>query len=166
MTVLYEDEDRPPPVVIHVPHASTEIPDACRYFAALLLGAFRGLSKDELLDPAFGDRNGFWRDHPLAPNVAVVAAGHWRRENPPDIKGGSGYVIDTLTAALWAFHHLHDFRHGALAAVNLCGDADTTGAVYGQLAGAHYGLSGIPEEWRAVLPDGDQIADVARRLFP
>jgi ADP-ribosyl-[dinitrogen reductase] hydrolase len=147
-------------------HGAPDAVDACRYFAALLLGAFRGLSKDELLDPAFGERNGFWRDHPLAPNVAAVAAGHWRRENPPDIKGGSGYVIDTLTAALWAFHHSHDFRHGALVAVNLGGDADTTGAVYGQLAGAHYGVSGISEEWRAVLHDGDQIAAVARRLFP
>ena len=48
---------------------------------------------------------------------------------------GTGYVIDTLEAALWAFHGTETFRAGALRVVNLGEDADTTGAVYGQIAG-------------------------------
>jgi ADP-ribosyl-[dinitrogen reductase] hydrolase len=60
-------------------------------------------------------------------------------------------VIESLEAALWAFHKSADFRHGALLAVNLGRDADTTGAVYGQIAGAFYGEAGIPAEWRAKL---------------
>ena len=45
--------------------------------------------------------------------------------------------MDTLEAALWAFHGSENFRDGALRVVNLGDDADTTGAVYGQIAGAY-----------------------------
>jgi ADP-ribosylglycohydrolase len=60
-------------------------------------------------------------------------------------------VIHTLEAALWAFHSTDSFREGALKVVNLGEDADTTGAVFGQIAGAFYGVEGIPAEWRAKL---------------
>ena len=60
-------------------------------------------------------------------------------------------MIHTLEAALWAFHTTDTFRDGALKVVNLGEDADTTGAVYGQIAGAFYGEDGIPAEWRAKL---------------
>lgn len=54
----------------------------------------------------------------------------------------------SLEAALWAFHDAVDFREAVLRAVNLGDDADTTGAVCGQFAGAYFGESGIPQEWR------------------
>ena len=79
-----------------------------------------------------------------------MARGSFRRRDPPDIRG-TGYVVDTLEAALWAFDHSSSFREGALLAVNLGDDADTTGAVFGQLAGAFYGEREIPAEWRAKL---------------
>jgi ADP-ribosylglycohydrolase len=59
--------------------------------------------------------------------------------------------VDCLEAALWAFHRSETFRDGALLAVNLGDDADTTGAVYGQLAGAYYGAQGIPSAWLTKL---------------
>jgi ADP-ribosyl-[dinitrogen reductase] hydrolase len=71
-------------------------------------------------------------------------------KEPPNIQG-TGYVVRSLEAALWAFHHADDFRRAALRAVNLGHDADTTGAVCGQLAGACWGESGIPEAWRRGL---------------
>ena len=71
---------------------------------------------------------------------------HAKEKEPPFIKGG-GYVIECLEAALWAFHNSQSFESGCLLAVNLGDDADTTGAVYGQLAGAYYGASGIPRTW-------------------
>ena len=43
------------------------------------------------------------------------------------------------------------FESGALAVVNLGGDSDTNGAIYGQLAGAYYGIDSIPEEWKKIL---------------
>jgi len=51
-----------------------------------------------------------------------------------------------------------------LNAVNLGDDADTTGAIYGQLAGAHYGADAIPESWRACLALREQIKSIADAL--
>ncbi len=61
--------------------------------------------------------------------------GEFRQKHPPEIVG-SGYVVKSLEAALWAFHDAKDFRAAVLRAVNLGDDADTTGAVCGQFAGA------------------------------
>ena len=81
-------------------------------------------------------------------------------KKPPMIKG-NGYVVRSLEAALWAFYTTDDFRQGLLAAVNLGDDADTTGAVYGQLAGAFYGVEGIPGEWREVIRQKQEILAMA-----
>lgn len=56
---------------------------------------------------------------------------------------GTGYVVQALEAALWAFQNSNSFEEGCLIAVNLGDDADTTGAIYGQIAGAYYGDAGI-----------------------
>ena len=93
---------------------------------------------------------------------ASVSMGDSRRP-PPDIKG-IGYVVDALEAALWAFHRSEEFREGALLAVNLGDDADTTGAIYGQLAGAHYGAESIPAPWRAKLTMAAEITSLADQL--
>ena len=65
----------------------------------------------------------------------------------------SGWCVSTLDAALWAFHTTDSFRDGMIAAVNLGGDSDSIGAVYGQIAGAYYGLSSIPAEWKEAVKD-------------
>jgi len=93
-----------------------------------------------------------------------VIAGSYRDREPPEIVG-SGYVVRSLEAALWAFTHADDFASAVLAAVNLGNDADTTGAVCGQLAGAHWGLSGIPEELLDGLAQRDVIETAARGLI-
>jgi ADP-ribosyl-[dinitrogen reductase] hydrolase len=131
-------------------HGTQVAVDACRYLAALLLGALRGATKEELLGGTFEPWPGCWTEEPLHPAIARIAAGSFRAKEPPEIKG-SGYAADSFEAALWAFHRGRDFREGCLLAVNLGRDADTTGAVYGQLAGAFYGESAIPVEWRSAL---------------
>ena len=70
----------------------------------------------------------------------------------------------SLEAALWAFHHSSSFREGALLAVNLGDDADTTGAIYGQLAGAFYGEGAIPEEWLSKLHEREMIRGMTEEL--
>jgi hypothetical protein len=97
------------------------------------------------LSPFFyaGSDSDYWQRHVLAPEIAEIAAGSFKPKNPPQIVG-SGYVVRSLEAALWAFHSSSSFREGALRAVNRGNDADTTGAIYGQLAGAFYGESEIP----------------------
>lgn len=144
-------------------HAAPVAVDACRYFAALLLGALRGLDRDELLDREFVDRLGHWHGAPLDPVVAAIARGSWRGRSAREIRA-SGYVAHTLEAALWAFAQAEDFASGALAAVNLGEDADTTGAVYGQLAGAYFGARGIPDRWTGRLAMRDAIGSLAGRL--
>lgn len=145
-------------------HGAREAVDACRYFAGLLLGALQGRPKDALLSANFCPVPGLWTKAPLAPKIAGVAAGSFKAKNPPTIRG-TGYVVDCLEAALWAFHCGETFRDGALLAVNLGDDADTTGAVYGQLAGAYYGEQGIPDSWRTTLACREMIAGYADRLF-
>ena len=86
------------------------------------------------------------------------------RASPRRCSGG-GYVIDALEAALWALRTTSTFEDGVLAAVNLGDDADTTAAIYGQLAGAIHGLEGIPERWRAKLHRGDEIVAMADALY-
>ena len=73
-------------------------------------------------------------------------------------------MVDALEAALWAFHRSDGFREGALLAVNLGDDADTTGAIYGQIAGAHYGAESIPAAWRDKLTMAAKITSLANRL--
>ena len=59
----------------------------------------------------------------------------------------SGWAVSTLEAALWAFHSTSTFEEGMIAAVNLGGDSDSIGAVFGQIAGAFYGFDAIPKRW-------------------
>lgn len=81
-----------------------------------------------------------------------------------DQVSSSGYVVDSLEAALWAFANGDDFEQGALLAVNLADDADTVGAIYGQLAGAYYGKSGIPVNWIEKLYTADMIENLAKLI--
>ena len=106
----------------------------------------------------------YWQEYPLAAEIDEIAAGSFKRRNPPEIRG-SGYVVKSLEAALWAFYQSVSFREGCLLAVNLGDDAHTTGAVYGQLAGAFYGAQGIPQEWRTRLAQRELIEGLADRLF-
>ena len=144
-------------------HAAHEAVDACRYYAGLLVGALRGVDKGTLLSPRYCPIDGFWERDPLVHEIDRVAAGSFRFLDPPDIRG-TGYVVDALEAALWAFDRSDDYREGALLAVNLGDDADTTGAIYGQLAGAHYGAEAIPAAWRTKLTMLTEITSLADQL--
>ena len=73
--------------------------------------------------------------------------------------------MESLEAALWAFHRSQTFREGALLAANLGDDADTTAAIYGQIAGAHYGVESIPSEWRSKLIHVELITSMAESLY-
>jgi ADP-ribosylglycohydrolase len=147
-------------------HGTRAAVDACRYFAGLIVGALSGKSKSELLSPYFypGDEPDFWNENGLYQKIAAIAAGSFKRKDPPEIKG-TGYVVESLEAALWAFDRSNSFREGALLAVDLGNDADTTGAIYGQIAGAFYGADQIPPEWRAKLTMCELITKFADKLY-
>ena len=145
-------------------HGAREAVDACRYYAGLLVGALRGVDKGTLLSARYCPVDGLWGRSPLAEKIAEIADGSFKRREPPEIEG-TGYVVRALEAALWAFHESDDFREGALLAANLGDDADTTAAIYGRLAGAHYGAEAIPAEWRERLTMAWEIASMADRLY-
>ncbi len=145
-------------------HGAINAVDACRYFGALLVGAVNGVSKDELLAERYSPTPGYWEEYPLSREIDEVAAGSFKRREPPEIKG-TGFVVKSLEAALWAFDRSNSFREGCLLAVNLGDDADTTGAIYGQIAGAFYGEGGIPKSWLSRLAMRDVIESLAQRLF-
>ncbi|MFH1923379.1 MAG: ADP-ribosylglycohydrolase family protein [Planctomycetota bacterium] len=149
LTTLLVDSSRPT-------HASPQCLSACAYLGLILCGLIHGLDRDEVLTPDWGPLWQLKELHALHEEVAEVAAGSFRDKEPPEIVG-SGYVVKTLEAALWAFHDAADFREAVLKVVNLGDDADTTGAVCGQLAGAYWGESGIPAEWLEELARKDMI---------
>ncbi len=144
-------------------HGAQTAVDACRYLGALIVGALQGAGKEALLSDHYCPVPGYWKGHPLCPEIDVIAAGSFKEKEPPGIKG-SGYVVESLEAALWAFHNSSTFEAGCLLAVNLGDDADTTGAVYGQLAGAYYGVKGIPEDWKNRIAMRDRIQSFADDL--
>lgn len=144
-------------------HGAAVCVDACRYMGGLIVGAVNGVGKDELLAGFYAPVSGYWQSHPLCPEIAEIAGGSFHRKNPPEIRG-TGYVVKSLEAALWAFRNSTDFREGALLSVNLGDDADTTGAVYGQIAGAFYGYAAIPEPWREKVVHAALILELAERL--
>ena len=144
-------------------HGARACVDACRYLGGLIVGALRGVPKETLLEPRFTPDPGGWGEAPMVAEVDAVAAGSFLRKRPPEIRG-TGYVVESLEAALWAFASTDTFRDGALAAVNLGDDADSTGAVYGQLAGAYYGKDAIPRSWREVLAMRAVIENFATSL--
>lgn len=137
---------------------------ACQYFAGLLVGAVTGQSKAEILTPAFHPGGIPWQKNDLAPEIYEIANGSFKRRQPPEIRG-TGYVVHSLEAALWAFYHSNSFEEGCLLAVNLGDYADTTGAIFGQLAGAFYGESGIPAKWSGKLAQRTIIQDYATQIY-
>ena len=144
-------------------HAHILTVDACRYMAGIIVGVIMGHSKEKILSCRYGPISGCWDAHDLAPEIDKIACGSFKHKNPPEIEG-KGYVIKSLEAALWAFYNSGNFEEGALMAVNLGDDADTTGAVYGQIAGAYYGEKGIPAAWKNKLVKYDLIQSFADKL--
>lgn len=144
-------------------HGARTCIDACRYMAGLIVGAINGADKGEILSANYSPAPEGWRSGDLTKAVATVAAGSFKVKNPPEVRG-TGYVVDSLEAALWAFANSETFEEGALLAVNLGEDADTTGAVYGQIAGAYYGADGVPARWVGMLSMRTEIEGLASRL--
>ena len=100
----------------------------------------------------------------LSPKILQIAKGEYINKRKKQIQG-SGYVVESLEAALWSFRKSSNFREAILEAVNLGRDADTTGAICGQIAGAYWGKSSIPASWLEKLVMGKEIEDLATDLI-
>lgn len=136
-------------------HGAAECLDACRLMTGIIVNLVNGVT----WDMALGIRNAPLR----SPKMEALACGAWKSKRRSQIKS-TGYVVDTLEAALWAVDQTQSFSDAVLLAVNLGGDADTVGAVAGQLAGARYGRCGIPRKWLTRLAWSTQITHLALNL--
>lgn len=134
-------------------HGSTECVDSCELMARVLVRAYKATSKEEVFEIEVLDR---WTDR-VKTILTTLDVGR-------DAVSSTGYVIHTLHAALWCFKHTDNFRDAILLATNLGDDTDTVAAVTGQIAGAYYGLEGIPQDWRDKLYDYQRIVDLANEL--
>ncbi|TAN04080.1 MAG: ADP-ribosylglycohydrolase family protein [Rhodanobacteraceae bacterium] len=138
-------------------HGAIECVDACRLLARILVRALHGESKSDVL---FADSG-----HPaLAGQISAIARGSYRGTPVKEIRG-TGYVVRSLEAALWAFDSTTSFRDAILLAANLGEDADTTAAICGQVAGAFYGKPGIPAPWLARLALREDITSLAETMY-
>lgn len=135
-------------------HYSVLAEEATALFAGLLFNAVKSNSKDQILQLNVPD---ITNDQLL--KVIQNASEKTESQLQP-----TGFVVDTLEVAVWAFMTTDNFKDGALKAVNLGGDSDTIGAVYGQLAGAYYGLAGIPQDWLDQLYECKEIEQLAIQL--
>lgn len=135
-------------------HASHECIQSCQYFTHLLIQALYGIEKEQLFNI---------ENLPKLECLTHIFNGEFKDKTADEIKG-SGYVIESLEAALWSFWHTDNFKDAILTAANLGDDADTTAAICGQLAGAYYGLNAIPQAWLDVLYRKDDIMKIAEQL--
>lgn len=136
-------------------HGAPEAVDACIAYADLIAAAIGGSPRRAVLEPL---------DARYAGRISKIMAGSWRGKERKTIHS-SGYVAHSLEAALWCVGRTGTFAEAVILAANLGEDADTTAAITGQLAGALYGLNGIPESWLATLTWRERIESMAGQLF-
>ena len=136
-------------------HGSAECIDSCKLFASLLFHAYKSANKAEIFT-----RNTY---EPYTQKVLNLSNGQFLEKTYEELTG-SGYVIESLEAALWCFMKSGSFEECILLAANLGNDADTTAAIAGQIAGALYGLENIPSKWVEKLFMKNEIIDIALKL--
>ncbi|MCU5771747.1 ADP-ribosylglycohydrolase family protein [Erwiniaceae bacterium BAC15a-03b] len=136
-------------------HGAVESVDCSRLLGLVLHPLLNGADKNQAFSPTLCLFNA---------RTALINAGEYKQKTREQIRS-SGYVIDTLEAAMWSVWHTDNFRDAILLAANLADDADSVAATAGQIAGALYGYSAIPQQWRDKLVDETRIADMAAELF-
>lgn len=137
-------------------HGSAECIDGCRFLANLIYRAFRSSSKEEIIEGS--------EYEPYTEKVCKISKMDFMKV-PYENLTGSGYVIESLESALWCFLNSGSFEEAVLLAANIGNDADTTAAVCGQIAGAFYGINGIPEKWLSLLSMYSEIDHLSEKLY-
>jgi ADP-ribosyl-[dinitrogen reductase] hydrolase len=137
-------------------HGAPEAVECCQLLGFVVAQCLAGAPKHEVLD---GSGLAL-----MEPKVLELAARRYLNKSRSEIRG-SGYAVASLEAALWCFHTTSTFETAVLEAANLGDDADTTAAIVGQVAGAFYGLQGIPARWLKTLHMQEQIMQMAEGLY-
>jgi ADP-ribosylglycohydrolase len=136
--------------------------DANRAFVTLLCDVFQGVDKETLLTLKQSANAKLLRANRVQRPILQTIDGWWRGPVPPARVESD--VVAVLNTALWAFDRTDDFREGLVLAANLSGNPVCSGAVFGALAGAYYGVRRIPQEWRTALLKAQPLSELAARL--
>lgn len=144
-------------------HAEQRAVEACQIMAWLIYQILNDVDSTLTKAMLFERLLNYWDKAAIHDDLAAIVQGSFLTKSRKHIRG-TGFVVHSLEAALWSFAHSDNFRDGALRAANLGEDADTTAAIYGQLAGAFYGYSRLPELWLEKLAWQDHIKEQATLL--
>jgi len=134
-----------------------EVPnDGCRLLSKIIVEGIRTGDKHAALSSV--------ETLQVADKILHVKNREYEEKDRNHIKS-DGYVVSTLEAAMWSVWKTDNFKDALLLAVNLGDDADTVGAVAGQIAGAIYGIEEIPKEWVSDLTQSPRILEYGQKLF-
>jgi ADP-ribosylglycohydrolase len=142
-------------------HAHERSKLGCKIYTQILLHLLASPSKGAI-KLALSMAKCRYMGNPEFSHFARLFSGDFERLPCEEIKS-SGYVVDTLEAALWCVLTTDSYRECVLKAVNLGRDTDTVAAIAGGLAGALYGYDAIPSEWLDTLKRRDYIEEMCER---
>jgi len=138
---------------------------ACWLYSEITRNLLQGTNRADAIDSAYATvdawqnnngGNSQWHHFARCPSAIGTAT--------RDTIRSTGYVIDSLEAALYCLLNANTFEETVLAAVNLGDDTDTVGAIAGGLAGTYYGLQEIPEHLRSGIRRMNEIQNLAARF--
>ena len=145
-------------------HAAKSCQSACRYMALVIAALINGTSKEDVLSKEWVHYKTLVAKNELTPDVLAVTEGSFKVKQPPEIFS-KGYVVATLEVALWAFYTTNSFEDAIKASIATGWDTDTNACVTGQIAGAYYGESKIPQRWKDGLSKKETVEEYLNKLL-
>ncbi len=131
----------------------------------MLVHLLSGTDKDTIFSERFrSNLYTYFGGEPLHSELETIIKGDFMTKNEEEIQS-SGYAVHSLEAALWSFYYTNTFEEAILKSVNLGDDADTLGAITGQLAGAYCGVDGIPDKLVSCLSRLGLIESIQDKLI-
>ncbi len=147
-----------------ITHAHPRSQLACALYGAIAAEVMAGVTLREAVRGAAISTRGLFEGRPAERAWFARILDGSLFDLPRSELMSTGYVIDTLESSLWCVYQNNDYASAVLAAVNLGGDADTTGCVTGGLAGVMYGSGAIPRPWLETLPKREAIDGLLNRF--
>lgn len=147
--------------VSHLTHAHKISDLACLIYVDVVKNLMKGMEKTDAVSGGINRHR-----NKISEYFSRNGLLHIKNLKREDVKS-SGYVVDTLEAALWCFYHVDTYRDCVLEAVNLGGDTDTVAAICGGLAGLYYGIGndkGIPDEWISMIAKKEWVINLCRKF--
>lgn len=129
-----------------ITHAHPRSKEGCIIYVKIAKDLLKGISLQEAIKNHVPMDSTYHR---------LLEMGHLKEK----VIKSTGYIVDTLEAAIWCLLTTNSYKEAVLKAVNLGKDTDTVGAVCGGLAGIIYGYDAIPKEWINILQNKELIDD-------